>query len=63
MANNERDVHILRKSYQPIAVGNSYRPIPEKGEQIKTFVPPTGGTGAKTMQIETVSPSASTQKK
>ncbi|GMO36610.1 MAG: hypothetical protein Ta2B_16570 [Termitinemataceae bacterium] len=65
MPNNKSDAQsaVLKKSYQPIMVGDSYRPIPENAEQTKSFIPPSGGTGARTIQIKAVNPSATTTKK
>ncbi len=63
MANNKNKARPVQDSYQPIIAGDSYRPVPETEEQIKSFVPPAGGTGARTIQIKTLSPVTPTPKK
>lgn len=44
------------ENYQPSLVGDSYQPIPEEGVQNlpKVFIPPSGGTGARTIQIKAI---------
>jgi hypothetical protein len=63
MESNKKDDNVLRKSYQPTIVGNSYRPILREGESVKSFVPPKGGTGARILELKTVTPSVASQKK
>jgi hypothetical protein len=35
-------------------VGNSYQPLPPQGALPKSFTPPKGGTGARTIALKTV---------
>ncbi|MDR0606647.1 MAG: hypothetical protein LBG80_20440 [Bacteroidales bacterium] len=35
-------------------VGDSYQPIPPQGVLAKSFTPPKGGTGARTIELKTV---------
>ena len=53
---NKDTGNVLRKSYQPTVVplGESYQPVP-KGNIPKTFLPPKGGTGARVVELKTVS--------
>jgi len=53
---NKDTGNVLRKSYQPAVQthGICYQPIPN-GAIPTTFLPPKGGTGARTVKIKTVS--------
>jgi len=57
MTEQDKDTgNVLRKSYQPTVVplGESYQPV-LKGTSPKTFLPPKGGTGARVVELKTVS--------
>jgi len=58
MPEQDKDTgNVLRKSYQPTVVtaGDSYQPVPPKDNIPKTFLPPKGGTGARVVELKTVS--------
>jgi hypothetical protein len=51
MANNDRDA-VWQNNWEHIP-GDCYRPIPKDGDP-KVFMPPQGGTGARTIQVKPV---------
>jgi hypothetical protein len=56
MSQDNEETTALRKNCRSL-VGDSYQPIPEKGMESvpRAFVPPSGGTGARTIQVKTIS--------
>jgi hypothetical protein len=57
---NENAGSRLKNSYEAryTMTGDSYNPIPERDMQDiqKKFIPPQGGTAARTLQLKTVQP-------
>jgi hypothetical protein len=56
MSQTDDEANVLQNGYQTSLIGDSYQPIPEKGMQNEApiFVPPSGGTGARTIQVKEI---------